>query len=49
MRYNELPFEPPNYFPIFLFPRETESMKEENKRTQEETGKIFKLNDFDRN
>ena len=46
MRNNELPFEPPSYFPVFLFPRETETMKEENKRTAENLNKIFKSNDF---
>jgi hypothetical protein len=49
MRYNEVPFEPPTYFPIFLFPRETETMREDNKRSAENIGKIFKANDFENN
>lgn len=50
MKYNDLPFEPPTYFPIFLFPRETEIMKEENKRQAENLGKVFKQNnDYESN
>lgn len=49
MKNHEPPFDPPSYFPIFLFPRETEVMKEENKRTADNLNKIFKSNDFDNN
>lgn len=52
LKHSEPPFEPPTFFPIFLFPRESESNKEDNKREAQNLSnlnKIFKSNDFDNN
>jgi len=52
IRNGEPPFEPPSYFPIFLFPRESEITKEENKRAAQNLqnlNKIFKSNEYENN
>lgn len=52
IKNGEPPFEPPTYFPIFLFPRESEMTKEENKRAAQNLqnlNKIFKSNEYENN
>lgn len=49
MRHNEPPFDPPSFFPLFLFPRENETMREDNRKAADNLNKIFKSNDYENN